>query len=136
MLLLKTQKKLAEEATEENTEESPEEIVEEAQEETTEAVAEEVEIGYSDSVLDRIVKENSIEDVEAFVEFAKDYDKDENNYLKAGELEKEAAIGQQRLQNLKHLLKKKLLNQRLHQLGETMLTLAKLSLIDEIPRQW
>jgi len=41
--------------------------------------------------LDRIVKENSIEDVEAFVEFAKDYDKDENNYLKAGELEKAAA---------------------------------------------
>lgn len=81
----------AEEATEETTEESPEEIVEESQEETTEAVAEEVEIGYSDSVLDRIVKENSIEDVEAFVEFAKDYDKDENNYLKAGELEKAAA---------------------------------------------
>lgn len=81
----------SEEATDETTEEAPEETVEEAQEETTEAVAEEVEIGYSDSVLDRIVKENSIEDVEAFVEFAKDYDKDENNYLKAGELEKAAA---------------------------------------------
>ena len=81
----------SEESADETTEEAPEETVEEAQEETTEAVAEEVEIGYSDSVLDRIVKENSIEDVEAFVEFAKDYDKDENNYLKAGELEKAAA---------------------------------------------
>ena len=81
----------SEEAAEETTEEAPEETVEEAQAETTEAVAEEVEIGYSDSVLDRIVKENSIEDVEAFVEFAKDYDKDENNYLKAGELEKAAS---------------------------------------------
>ena len=41
--------------------------------------------------MDRIVNENSIDDVEAFIEFAKDYDKDENNYLKAGELEKAAA---------------------------------------------
>ena len=79
------------ENSEESAAEEAEETTEESQEETTEAVAEEVEIGYSDSVLDRIVNENSIDDVEAFIEFAKDYDKDENNYLKAGELEKAAA---------------------------------------------
>ena len=78
----------SEESADETTEEAPEETVEEAPEETTEAVAEEAEFGYSDSVMDRIVKEHSIDDVEAFIEFAKDYDKDENNYLKAGELEK------------------------------------------------
>ena len=77
--------------TEEATEEATEETVEETQEDTAEVVAKEVEIGYSDSVMDRIVKEHSIDDVEAFIEFAKDYDKDENNYLKAGELEKAAA---------------------------------------------
>ena len=92
-----------EETTEETTEESPEEIVEEAQEETTVAVAEEVQddtieavfggvkFRYHNPVMKRITEEYSIEDVEAFVEFAKDYDKDENNYLKAGELEKAAA---------------------------------------------
>ncbi|MEC8735401.1 MAG: hypothetical protein VXX39_00425 [Candidatus Thermoplasmatota archaeon] len=79
------------ENSEESAAEEAEETTEESPEETTEAVAEEVEIGYSDSVLDRIVNENSIDDVEAFIEFAKDYDKDENNYLKAGELEKAAA---------------------------------------------
>lgn len=79
------------ENSEESAAEETEETTEESPEETTEAVAEEVEIGYSDSVLDRIVNENSIDDVEAFIEFAKDYDKDENNYLKAGELEKAAA---------------------------------------------
>lgn len=79
------------ENSEESAAEETEETTEDSPEETTEAVAEEVEIGYSDSVLDRIVNENSIDDVEAFIEFAKDYDKDENNYLKAGELEKAAA---------------------------------------------
>ena len=83
--------------------ENSEESVGEAQEETTVAVAEEVQddtieavfggvkFRYHNPVMKRITEEYSIEDVEAFVEFAKDYDKDENNYLKAGELEKAAA---------------------------------------------
>ena len=81
----------AEETTEETTEEASEEMVEEVQDDTIEAVFGGVKFRYHNPVMKRITEEYSIEDVEAFVEFAKDYDKDENNYLKAGELEKAAA---------------------------------------------
>lgn len=81
----------AEETTEETTEEASEEVVEEVQDDTIEAVFGGVKFRYHNPVMKRITEEYSIEDVEAFVEFAKDYDKDENNYLKAGELEKAAA---------------------------------------------
>ncbi|MGB0265012.1 MAG: hypothetical protein ACPGAN_01890 [Candidatus Poseidoniaceae archaeon] len=79
------------EITEETTEEASEEVVEEVQDDTIEAVFGGVKFRYHNPVMKRITEEYSIEDVEAFVEFAKDYDKDENNYLKAGELEKAAA---------------------------------------------
>lgn len=81
----------AEEAPEETVEEAPEETTEDVQDETIEAVFGGVKFRYHNPVMKRITEEYSIEDVEAFVEFAKDYDKDENNYLKAGELEKAAA---------------------------------------------
>ena len=54
------------------------------------AESDEQEWDWSQTVVDRIVDVNSIEDVDAFMEFAKAYDADNNKYLKTEELERAA----------------------------------------------
>ena len=46
---------------------------------------------WSESVMERILENNSITDKDDFIEFAKAYDADNNQYLKASELERAAA---------------------------------------------
>ena len=50
------------------------------------AVDDDVEWNWSDSVLDGVIDKYAISDRDAFIEFAKAYDKDGNHYLKGSEL--------------------------------------------------
>ncbi len=83
-----------EEAEEETPTEEAETPAEEAPKEETPAEdndEDESEWSWSDSVMERILGANSITDKDDFIEFAKAYDADNNQYLKASELERAAA---------------------------------------------